>query len=44
MANYKHGEMDTTAHEQTFGGFVKLAIWGASITIGVLIFLALANA
>jgi Ni,Fe-hydrogenase I cytochrome b subunit len=44
MAEHKHGSMDSKVHEKTFEGFVRFATWGAAISIGVLIFLALANA
>ncbi|MCU0901420.1 MAG: aa3-type cytochrome c oxidase subunit IV [Cypionkella sp.] len=44
MAEHKHGSMDTTEQEKTFAGFIRLTTWGAAISIGVLIFLALANA
>lgn len=44
MAEHKHGSMDITEHEKTFAGFIRLVTWGACISIGVLIFLALANA
>lgn len=44
MAEYKPGSMDIKAQEKTFAGFVKLSTWGAIISIGVLIFMALANA
>lgn len=44
MAEHKHGSMDITDQEKTFGGFVKLVTWGAGISIGVLIFMALVNA
>jgi Ni,Fe-hydrogenase I cytochrome b subunit len=43
MADHKHGSMDTREHEKTFAGFIRMSIWVASISIGVLIFLALAN-
>lgn len=43
MAEYKHGEMDVTTHEKTFEGFIRFATWGAGISIGTLIFLALVN-
>ncbi|HEX9858887.1 MAG TPA: aa3-type cytochrome c oxidase subunit IV [Paracoccaceae bacterium] len=43
MAEHKHGSMDIRAHEKTFAGFVRMVTWGAVISIGVLIFLALAN-
>ncbi len=44
MAEHKHGSMDTTEQEKTFEGFVRYVVWGAAISIGVLIFLALVNA
>jgi len=44
MAEHKHGEMDITTHEKTFEGFIRYVVWGAAISIGALIFLALANA
>ncbi|QCO56267.1 aa3-type cytochrome c oxidase subunit IV [Pseudorhodobacter turbinis] len=43
MSEYKHGSMDTKVQEKTFDGFLRLVSWGAGISIGVLIFLALAN-
>lgn len=42
--DHKHGSMDTTGHEKTFNGFIKVSIWVAAVSIGILIFLALANA
>lgn len=44
MAEHKHGSMDTTAHEKTFAGFIRMVTWGACISIGILIFMALVNA
>lgn len=44
MAEHKPGSMDIRAHEKTFAGFIKMVTWGAGISIGILIFLALANA
>lgn len=43
MAEHKHGSMDTSVQEKTFAGFIRMTMWGAGISIGVLIFLALAN-
>ena len=43
-SDYQTGSMDIRAQEKTFAGFIKLSIWGAAISIGVLIFMALANA
>lgn len=43
MSDHKHGEMDITEQEKTFEGFVKVSIWVAGISIGVLLFLAVFN-
>ncbi|SEM68215.1 aa3 type cytochrome c oxidase subunit IV [Pseudorhodobacter antarcticus] len=43
MAEHKHGSMDTKEQEKTFDGFIRLVTWGSVISIGVLIFMALAN-
>ncbi len=44
MADHKHGNMDTKTQEKTFDGFMRMVAWGAAISIGILIFLALTNA
>lgn len=44
MAKHEHGKMDISEQEKTFAGFVRLTVWGAAISIGVLIFIALVNA
>ncbi|MGY6547695.1 MAG: aa3-type cytochrome c oxidase subunit IV [Roseinatronobacter sp.] len=44
MAEHKHGSMDTTEQEKTFNGFVRYVVWGAAISIGILVFVALVNA
>lgn len=44
MADYKPGSMDVKVQEKTFAGFIRMVTWGAVICIGVLIFMALANA
>lgn len=44
MAEHKHGSMDIKEQEKTFDGFVRYTIWGAAISIGILIFMALVNA
>lgn len=44
MAEHKHGSMNTTEQEKTFAGFIRFSIWGAAISIGILIFTALVNA
>lgn len=33
---HKHGEMDTTAQEKTFEGFIRMSMW---VTIAVLVIL-----
>jgi hypothetical protein len=38
-----HGTMDVRTQEKTFDGFIRMVTWGVGISIGVLIFLALAN-
>ncbi|MEZ5912644.1 MAG: aa3-type cytochrome c oxidase subunit IV [Paracoccaceae bacterium] len=43
MAEHKHGSMDIRNHEKVFAGFIRWVTWGAGISIGILIFLALAN-
>lgn len=43
MAGHEHGRMDTTTQEKTFDGFIRMVTWGAVISIGVLIFIGLAN-
>lgn len=43
MSDHKHGEMDVTAQEKTFEGFIKVSIWVSAISIGALIFMALVN-
>ena len=44
MAKHKQGSMDIREHEKTFAGFIRMSIWVAGLSIGVLIFMALANA
>lgn len=44
MAEHKQGSMDIRVQEKTFAGFMRMATWGAVISIGILIFMALANA
>ena len=44
MGEHKHGEMDITEQEKTFDGFVKVFVWGAIVSILILIFLALVAA
>lgn len=43
MSKHKHGEMDITAQEKTFEGFIKVSIWVCALSIGALIFMALVN-
>ena len=44
MADHKPGSMDIREQEKTYNGFIRLSIWGAVISIAILIFMALANA
>ncbi len=44
MAEHEHGKMDISSQEKTFDGFLKFVAWGIVISLGVLVFLALANA
>lgn len=43
MDDHKPGSMDIRSQEKTFAGFIRLAMWGAGISIGIIIFMALAN-
>lgn len=43
MAKYKHGEMDVAVQEETFDGFIRWTVRGATASIAVLVFLALFN-
>ncbi len=44
MAEHKKGSMDIRVQEKTFAGFIRMSIWGAGISIVVLIIMALAGA
>lgn len=44
MGDHKPGSMDIREQEKTFAGFIRFTIWGAALSIAVLVFLALANA
>ncbi|MFN3823469.1 MAG: aa3-type cytochrome c oxidase subunit IV [Pseudorhodobacter sp.] len=43
-SDHKHGSMDVNVQEKTFAGFIRMTTWGAGISIGILIFMALVNA
>jgi hypothetical protein len=43
MSDFKHGKMDITEQEKTFGGFIKFSIAIVVISIATLIFMALVN-
>jgi hypothetical protein len=43
MAEHEHGKMDIEAHEKTFEGFIRFWVYVFSISIGILIFLAIFN-
>ena len=44
MAEHKHGSVDIKLQEKTFAGFIRMVTWGAGISIGILVFMALVNA
>ena len=44
MAEHKPGSMDIRVQEKTFDGFIRMATWGAIISVVILIFMALVNA
>ncbi|HAQ46496.1 MAG: aa3-type cytochrome c oxidase subunit IV [Paracoccaceae bacterium] len=44
MAEHKHGSVDIKVQEKTFAGFIRMVTWGAGISIGILVFMALVNA
>lgn len=53
MADHGHGQdhgkepgsgtMDIRDKEKTFEGFIRMTMWGAGISIGILVFLALSS-
>ncbi|MGL4312030.1 MAG: aa3-type cytochrome c oxidase subunit IV [Paracoccaceae bacterium] len=43
MAEHKHGSMDIRVQEKTFASFMRFSMWGAGISLGVLVFLAIFN-
>lgn len=44
MAEHKQGSMDISVQEKTFDGFIRMTIWGAVISVLILVFMALSNA
>lgn len=44
MSEYEHGSMDISAQEKTFHGFIRAAIFVATVAIVALIFMALVDA
>lgn len=44
MSDHKQGSMDIRAQEKTFAAFIKFSVWGAVISVLVLVFMALSNA
>lgn len=44
MSEHKHGEMDITEQQRTFGGFITATIYLTVFCIVVLLFLAIVNA
>ena len=43
MAEHQHGEMDITAHESMFAGFVRFVAWTTAIIVIALMLLAMIN-
>ena len=43
MAEHKHGSMNIEEQENTFNGFIKFVMYGAILSIGVLLFMAIFN-
>ncbi len=43
MSEHKHGEMDISVQEKTFGGFIKMTQRAVILIICILIFMALVN-
>lgn len=43
MAEHKQGSMDIRVQEKTFATFMRFSMWGAGISVGVLVFLAIFN-
>lgn len=41
MAEYKHGEMDITAQEKTFAGFVRFVTWGVGLILALVVLMAI---
>lgn len=44
MAEHKHGEMDITANEKTYDGFIKFTTRAVIAILAFLVFLALVGA
>lgn len=43
MAEHQHGQMDISANEKTFEGFIRISVRVAIAVIAVLIFLLIFN-
>ena len=41
MAEYKHGEMDISANEKTFDGFMKWTTWSVIVILVILVGMAI---
>lgn len=41
MAEYKHGDMDISANEKTFDGFMNFTSWVVVVIIGILVGMAI---
>lgn len=43
MANHTHGEMSVVSQQNTFDGFIRWSIRVATLSIAILVFLAIFN-
>jgi hypothetical protein len=41
MAEHKHGEMDITDHNRTFGGFIRFTTWAVGIVLVLFVLMAI---
>lgn len=42
--HHEHGSMDISDHQKTFAGFIRVMVWGATLSVLAVIFMALVNA
>ncbi|MGR3617593.1 MAG: aa3-type cytochrome c oxidase subunit IV [Paracoccaceae bacterium] len=41
MAEYKHGEMDTSVQEKTYEGFINFTKWSVIAILAIVVFMAI---